>query len=118
VNFLSDTPLLSTLIVGALALLASTALCFTFFGAPKFIDNWVLRQTWDGEAALKYLVRQQAKGQIAQEKFDEVFTQIQEVFGEKMKEVERHIKLHDSIDARRARVARRRPLQRKLGRIA
>lgn len=108
----------ATVVLGLACLFISALILMAIFGLPKFIDNWMLRQTWDGEAAMKYLARQKAKGQIAQEQFDETFARIQEVFGAKMLEVERHIKLHDSIDARRARVARRRPLQRKLGRIA
>lgn len=91
---------------------------FFYLGLPETIDKWMIRQTYDGEAATKRLVALQERGRVSQEKFDEIFDDIQKVFGEKMKEVERSIRLHNSIDARRARVTRRRPLQRKLGRIA
>jgi hypothetical protein len=101
-----------------IVILACVSAAYVFGGMPKFINNWSIRHTYDGAAAMKRLTRQKAKGQIAQDKFDKLHAQLQEVFGAKMLEVERHVKLHDSIDARRARVARRRSLQRKLGRIS
>ncbi len=101
-----------------LLVLTAVVLAFAIFGAPRFIDNWVIRQIWDVEGAMKALVKMQAKGKLAQDEFDAAYERINEIYGDAMARVERHIRLHDSIDARRARVARRRPLQRKLGRIA
>ena len=106
----------STLFYGLMVLLALATLCFVLLGGPKLVDNWFLRQTCDSERAMKVLIQLQARGKIAQRKFEEAHRRICEAFGVEMLNVERRIKLRDSIDARRARVARRRPRQQRLRR--
>lgn len=110
---MSDTSLHDMFFYG-LVVLSLVALCFAILAPPKFVDNWTSRQLCDGEAAMKSLVRRQAKGQMSQGEFDEAHRRINEIFGAEMLRVERHIRLRDSIDARRARVARRRPRHLKL----
>jgi hypothetical protein len=100
-------------VVALLAMLALVALTFSFGFAPRFVNDWVTRQMWDSEAAIRALVKYRNKGEVSPERFEELKVEMDRVFSDSMRLVELKISLQD----RKARVARRRPIQRKLGRI-
>ena len=104
---------MDTLIVYTLLALFIAAALFAFFGAPRFINDWACRQTWDQEAAIKALIKHRSKGTITNERFDELMLETERIFADTFKRVNLRI----SLEKKKAQVARRRPIQRKLGRI-
>lgn len=110
-------PSISELILFTGAGILLLAVIATLTGYPRFIDDWFVRQQWDAESAYKALKAYQQKNTIAKEKLEQIITDFERVYGDKLKEVERHISLQESLEKRKERVAKRRPLQHRLGRV-
>jgi hypothetical protein len=102
------------LLVGSMVVLFGAIMFYlAYFGLPQWLDDWAIRQQWDAKDAIKAMNRYQRKHGETLEKVNQLIVDVERVYGDELRQARAQI----SLQERKARVAKRRPIQRKLGRI-